>query len=105
VYDGTPWNSWYGSAYHIGDGLRSVKYNYLMSATAGLVHGNNWITYTDKITRVTSTQQGHVDWRHGGKQDTANVLFLDGHAESRKLNGARTVGDLTVKEFCTNRPG
>jgi prepilin-type processing-associated H-X9-DG protein len=45
-----------------------------------------------------------VDWRHGNR-DTTNVLFLDGHVESRKLNAQRTTGDLTVKDFCINRPG
>jgi prepilin-type N-terminal cleavage/methylation domain-containing protein/prepilin-type processing-associated H-X9-DG protein len=102
IYDGTPFQSWGGNAYHLGDGLRSVSYNFLWYATAGMVHGNNWIRYHERITR--SGNQGHVDWRHGPKRDTANVMFLDGHVESRKFDARKGSGDLTVKDFVTNRP-
>jgi prepilin-type processing-associated H-X9-DG protein len=102
AYDGEPWASFRGDAYYLSDGLRSVRYNFLINATAGLVHGNNWISYTDKIIRQTG-QQGQVDWRHM-QRTAANVLMLDGHVESRKFDPAKKTGDLTVKDFCTNRP-
>ena len=61
----------------------------------GFLNDKPWIDYQARPITKMAGQGGNVDFRHN-QQKSANVLYLDGHVENKRVK------ELTVWEFCVN---
>lgn len=68
--------------------------HYLLSRNAVL---------SDSVKVVDNRDSGRADirWRHG-KNNTANFLFADGHAESKQISASKK-SDLTLSNVCVDQ--
>lgn len=94
IFDGAQvFNSNYGNAFAVGNGLdqdglyrgdtqQGRSWNYLLTKP-GLDLGAPVFT-TNKDAQVGGAGVASIRWRHG-KNDLANFVFADGHAEGRRL--------------------
>jgi prepilin-type processing-associated H-X9-DG protein/prepilin-type N-terminal cleavage/methylation domain-containing protein len=100
AWDGIHFNGWAGNAYHLSDGMSTKNWGFLWWGSQGYSTGATWVPRDDEVRSDAASQrdlQGHVAFRHlNGKK--ANVLFLDGHVESRSANN-RGGSDLYVRDF------
>jgi len=103
IFDGAQYfNVNYGNAYAVGDGIDNDglsnggviggrQYNWLLTKP-GIDLGASVVTRNKDYS--SNGVKPDIRWRHG-KNDTTNVAFADGHAESRRLKVGNS--DLTLR--------
>jgi prepilin-type processing-associated H-X9-DG protein len=96
AYDGrSHMDTWYrGNAFRNSQQIRDAGNGWFWWGTQGMNRNISWYNYAQPVGHFANVAAaGHVDFRHL-QGTTANILFVDGHVEPRR------VGSLSVGEFC-----